>query len=81
MFMKIVPVLSNKGFFARYYGGHDLYESLDDKPGSPVHPTFLATCLLFQVSMYCFKKIQQRKMTSSLVNKAQNPGEKPSESL
>ena len=72
--MNIVPVLSKKGFFARYYGGRELYESLDDKPGSPVHPTFLATCLLFQVSMYCFKKIQQRKITSSLVNKTPNAG-------
>ena len=72
--MNVVPILSKKGFFARYYGGRELYESLDDKPGSPVHPTFLATCLLFQVSMYCFKKIQQRKITSSLVNKTPNAG-------
>ena len=81
MFYKIVPLLSKKGFFARYYGGYELQDVLEDKPGSPVHTTFLSTCLLFQASMYCFKKIQQRKMTSSLVNKAQNPGEKPSESL
>ena len=74
MFLKIVPLLSKKGFYARYYGGHELYESLDDKSGSPVHPTFLTTCLLFQVSMYCFKKIHQMKITSSLANKTRHPG-------
>ena len=75
MFYKIIPLLSKKGLFARYYGGHVLQEVLEDKPGSPVHTLFLLTCLFFQASMYCFKKIQQRKMNSSLVNKAQNPGE------
>ena len=75
MFLKIVPLMSKKGFYARYYGGHELYPSLDDKSGSPVHPTYLATCLLFQVSMYFIKKIHNMKIYSSLVNKTQHPGE------
>ena len=75
MFYKIVPMISKKGLFARYFGGYELQGVLEDKPASPVHTTFLAICVLFQASMYCFKKIQQRKMNSSLVNKAQNPGE------
>ena len=33
MFLGIIPTLSKKGFFARYYGGCELYDSLDDRPG------------------------------------------------
>ena len=67
--MNIVPLLSKKGFFARYYGGLELYDSLDARPGSPVNPIIFAICFCFQVSLYCFKKMQQRKISSSLVNK------------
>ena len=74
MLYKIVPMISKKGLFARYYGGYELQGVLEDKPASPVHTTFLAICVLFQASMYCFKKIQQRKITNSLVNKARNQG-------
>ena len=31
MFLDIIPTLSKKGFFARYYGGCALYDSLDDR--------------------------------------------------
>ena len=66
MYMNVVPLLSKTGFFARYYGGYELYDSLDARPGTKVDKIFFAICLLFQVSLYCFKKIQQRKMSSSL---------------
>lgn len=69
MFLGIIPTLSKKGFFARYYGGCKLYDSLDDRPGSSVYPISLAVSLIFQVSLYCFKKIQQRKLTICLISK------------
>ena len=31
MFLDIIPTLSKKGFFARYYGGCALFGSLDDR--------------------------------------------------
>lgn len=69
MFLGIIPTLSKKGFFARYYGGCKLYDSLDDRPGSSTYPISLAVSLIFQVSLFCFKKIQQRKLTIDLVSK------------
>ena len=69
MFLGIIPTLSKKGFFARYYGGCKLYDSLDDRPGASVYPISLAVSLILQVSLYCFKKMQQRKLTISLIGK------------
>ena len=59
MYCQIFPMLS-KGSFVYYYGGCKLLKEVP-KSGSPVSPAMLGLSILFQVSLYIFKKLKLRK--------------------
>jgi len=59
MYCQIFPILS-KGSFVYYYGGCELLKEVP-KSGSPVSPVMLGLSILFQVSLYIFKKLKLRK--------------------
>lgn len=64
MWLGVVPSLTH-GSFARFYGGLPILPMLSKSPQSPLPSIWLASSLLFQLSVAVFKKILKEQQDSS----------------